>query len=85
MISAFIAGQGFAEAVLPVVDVADVDIEPGQPPGISFRGEDLPRTFAAANARLYSPRRSMGWMDPLKVRATSSNLPTASNRATACS
>ena len=42
-IGTFIAGLGIVEAVLPVVDVADIDVEPGEPPGISFSGEDLPR------------------------------------------
>ena len=44
-ISAFIAGLGIVESVLAVVDVADIDIQPGEPPGIAFGGEDLPRPF----------------------------------------
>src|ERR1700683_152279 len=45
LIRTLIASQSLCKSVLPVVDVADVDLETRESPGVAFGSKDLTRAF----------------------------------------
>src|SRR5262249_52172194 len=48
VVSALVTNQRVGEAVLAVIDVADVDIEAGEPQAVTLPGEELTRAISGA-------------------------------------
>ena len=85
LVRALVKRQGFGEAVLPVIDISEIDFQPRQAPRVSLFAKDCSGALASREGLIVPASNSSDWIDPLKVRASSASSSVCSNNATACS
>jgi len=64
-----------SKTVLTVIDIADIDFEPGQPPGIVQAFEYFAGALRRLKRLIVFANRIIGWMELLNVRPASIQLP----------
>src|SRR5205085_746041 len=57
VISAFVVNKRLSEAVLPVINISDIDVEPRQPQSISLLGKERARTLGRRERLIVFPEQ----------------------------